>query len=87
VLVPPLLDELNAGGIADRDITILVAVGLHRPTTDAEKTEKLGAAVTARVRVTDSNGRDPAMWADLGTIPPYDVPGLTQKLVKDADLV
>ena len=86
VLVPPLLDELNAGGIADLDITIMVAVGLHRPTTDAEKTEKLGAAVV-RVRVTDSNGRDPAMWADLGTIPPYDVPGFTQKLVKDADLV
>src|SRR6266540_3295979 len=57
VLVPPLLDELNAGGIADGDITILVAVGLHRPTTDAEKMEKLGAAITARVRVADSNGR------------------------------
>ncbi|MHB8632305.1 MAG: lactate racemase domain-containing protein [Candidatus Limnocylindria bacterium] len=87
VLVPPLLDELNAGGIGDEDITIVVAVGLHRPTSDAEKTEKLGAAVTARVRVVDSNGRDAAMWADLGTIPPYGVPGFTQRIVKDADLV
>src|SRR5579859_442676 len=87
VLVPPLLDELNAGGIADADITILVAVGLHRATTEAEKAEKLGEAVVRRVRVIDSNGRDPAMWADLGSIPPYGVPGLTQKLVKEADLV
>src|SRR5438876_7871787 len=87
VLVPPLLDELNAGGIADGDITIIVAVGLHRETTAAEKTEKLGAGVTARVRVVDSNGRDPAAWADLGSIPPYGVPGFTQKIVKDADLV
>ena len=87
VLVPPLLDELNAGGIADDDITILVAVGLHRATTDAEKEQKLGAAVTRRVAVVDSNGTDPAMWADLGPIPPYDVPGFTQRLVKDADLV
>src|SRR4029077_4408920 len=87
VLVPPLLDELNAGGIADQDISILVAVGLHRPTTAAEKTEKLGASVTARVRVVDSNGRDPAMWVDLGKIPPYDVPGSTQRIVKEADLV
>jgi lactate racemase len=86
VLVPPLLDELNAGGIPDARITIIVAVGLHRDTTEAEKREKLGAVVD-RVRVVDSNGRDPAMWADLGTIPPYDVPGITQKLVKDADLV
>ena len=87
VLVPPLLEELNAGGIADTEILIMVGVGLHRPTTDAEKTEKLGEAIVRRVRVVDSNGRDPAMWADLGKIPPYDVPGFTQKLVKDADLV
>jgi nickel-dependent lactate racemase len=86
VLVPPLLDELNAGGIPDAQITVIVAIGLHRATTDAEKREKLGAVVD-RVRVVDSNGRDPAMWADLGTIPPYGVPGFTQKLIKEADLV
>jgi nickel-dependent lactate racemase len=86
VLVPPLLDELNAGGIPDARVTVIVAVGLHRATTDAEKREKLGAVVD-RVAVVDSNGRDPAMWADLGTIPPYDVPGFTQKLVKEADVV
>jgi nickel-dependent lactate racemase len=86
ILVPPLLDELNAGGIPDERITVIVAVGLHRPTTDAEKREKLGSVVD-RVHVVDSNGRDPAMWADLGPIPPYDVPGFTQKLVKEADLV
>jgi lactate racemase len=86
VLVPPLLDELNAGGIPDARITVIVAIGLHRATTDSEKQEKLGGVVD-RVQVVDSNGRDPAMWADLGTIPPYDVPGFTQKLIKDADLV
>ena len=86
-LVPPLLDELNAGGISDDHITVIVAVGLHRATTDDEKREKLGAAVVDRVRVVDSDGRDPAKWADLGSIPPYGVPGFTQKIVKDAHLV
>src|SRR5947208_12938705 len=86
VLVPPLLDELNAGGIPDAQITVIVAIGLHRATTDPEKREKLGTVVD-RVRVVDSDGRDPAKWADLGAIPPYGVPGFTQKLVKDADLV
>ena len=86
VLVPPLLDELNVGGIADERITVIVAVGLHRATTEAEKREKLGGVVD-RVRVVDSNGRDPARWADLGPIPPYGVPGSTQRIVKDADLV
>src|SRR5207253_1950985 len=82
----PLLGELNAGGIPDAQITVIVAIGLHRPTTDAEKRDKLGSVVD-RVRVVDSNGRDPAMWADLGTIPPYNVPGSTQKLIKEADRV
>jgi nickel-dependent lactate racemase len=86
VLVPPLLGELNAGGIPDERITVIVAVGLHRATTDAEKREKLGSVV-GRVRVVDSDGRDPAQWVDLGAIPPYGVPGSTQKVVKDADLV
>lgn len=85
-LVPPLLDELNAGGIADGRITVVVAVGLHRPTTEAEKREKLGSVVD-RVRVVDSEGRDPTRWADLGPIPPYDVPGLTQRIVAEAELV
>src|SRR5712691_3284417 len=85
-LVPPMLDELNAGGIADDRITVLVAVGLHRATTPEEKREKLGAVVD-RVRVVDSDGRDPAKWVDLAPIPPYGVPGSTQKIVKDADLV
>ena len=86
VLVPPLLDELNTGGIADQRITVIVAVGLHRATTDAEKREKLGRVVD-RVRVVDSDGRDPSGLVDLGPIPPYGVPGSTQRIVKDADLV
>ncbi|MEK7861103.1 MAG: nickel-dependent lactate racemase [Chloroflexota bacterium] len=86
ILVPPILDELNAGGIADEDVDVIVAIGIHRPTTGAEKREKLGGIVD-RVRVIDSDGRDPAKWADLGSIPPYDVPGFTQRIVKDADLV
>jgi len=86
VLVPPLLDELNAGGLPDERITVIVAVGLHRATTDAEKREKLGRVVD-RVRVVDSDGRDPAALVDLGPIPPYGVPGSTQRIVKDADLV
>ena len=86
VLVPPMLDDLNRGGIPDERITVVVAVGLHRPTTAAEKRQKLGALVD-RVQVVDSDGRDPSRWVDLGPIPPYGVPGSTQKIIKDADLV
>jgi nickel-dependent lactate racemase len=86
LLVPPMLDELNRGGIPDDRITVIVAVGLHRPTTAEEKRQKLGAVVD-RARVVDSDGRDPSQWVDLGPIPPYGVPGSTQKIIRDADLV
>jgi lactate racemase len=86
LLVPPMLDELNRGGIPDERITVVVAVGLHRPTTAEEKRQKLGGVVD-RVRVVDSDGRDPSQWVDLGPIPPYGVPGSTQKIIKESDLV
>lgn len=87
LLVPPLLDELNAGGIPDAQVSIIVAVGLHRATTDEEKRAKLGAVVDRVHSVFDSDGRDPEKWASLGAIPPYDVPGYVQRTVAEADLV
>ena len=59
LLVPPMLDELRAGGVRDEEVAICVAVGLHRASTDAEKREKLGHALVARHEVFDSDGRDP----------------------------
>lgn len=87
LLVPPLLDELNAGGIPDAQVSIIVAVGLHRATTDEEKRAKLGGVVDRVHNVFDSDGRDPEKWASLGEIPPYGVPGYVQRTVAEADLV
>lgn len=85
-LVPSILEELNTAGISDDRITVVIAVGLHRATTDTEKRQKLGAVVD-RVRVVDSDGRDASQVIDLGRIPPYSVPGSTQRIVKEADVV
>jgi nickel-dependent lactate racemase len=87
LLVPPMLEELRAGGLRDSDIAICVAVGIHRPSTDAEKRAKLGREVVARHEVFDSDGRDPGKWADLGTVPPYGVQALVQRRIVEADLV
>lgn len=51
VLLPPLIDRLNAGGIPDEDITIVMALGLHRPMTEAELKGSVGEAVFRRVKV------------------------------------
>jgi nickel-dependent lactate racemase len=87
LLVPPMLEELRAGGLRDDDIAICVAVGLHRATTESEKREKLGEEVVRRHEVFDSDGLDATKWSDLGEVPPYGVRGFVQKRLVDADLL
>ncbi|MDI6902906.1 MAG: nickel-dependent lactate racemase [Methanocellales archaeon] len=36
-LLPPLLEELNKGGISNEDVTIVFATGLHRKLTEEER--------------------------------------------------
>ena len=40
--LPLLLDEINAGGVPDGNITVIVALGTHRKTTEEEKKALLG---------------------------------------------
>ncbi len=52
-LVPPVLDELAAAGLADRDVLVLAGVANHRPMTRPDLEKKLGAEVLARCAVTN----------------------------------
>jgi lactate racemase len=85
-LVPPVLDELAAAGVRAEDVTILVACGLHRATTHAEKIEKLGAAVVAGYRVIDHDAQDVANLVEVGTFA-AGIPGVVNRLVLEADLL
>ena len=58
ILLPPVLEELNAGGVGDGDITIVVALGLHRPLTPDELLELVGEEVIGRVRVLNHDPTD-----------------------------
>jgi nickel-dependent lactate racemase len=62
-LLPPVLDELAAAGIPDTAITVVMALGLHRPMTEAEMEAAVGAEVFRRVRVVN---HDPADCVRLG---------------------
>jgi lactate racemase len=86
LLVPPLLDELAAGGVALQDITVVVGIGLHRPSTPEEWVEKLGPDVAGRVRIVNPRPTDPSDLVDLGTTP-EGVPALVNRAVAEADLV
>lgn len=55
LVVPVLLEELQAGGIRREDVTILVGVGSHPPATRAELEEKLGPEILQSYRVENHN--------------------------------
>lgn len=59
ILLPPMLAELEAAGVGEDQVTIVVAIGTHRPSTEAEKRAKLGDAICNRYRVVDHDPYDP----------------------------
>lgn len=58
LLIPPLLSELNAAGIRDENICIVIGLGLHRPMTADEWEEALGSEVLSRIAVVNHDPRD-----------------------------
>jgi len=86
LLVPALVSELTQAGVRDDDITLLCGVGMHRPSTPAEKAAKLGPDVAGRFRVIDNEPRNPAALADLGTTA-GGVPVSVHRAVVESDLV
>lgn len=82
LLVPPLLDELNHAGLSDEQITVLVALGIHRPLTEAELTTLVGEGVRSRVAVVN---HDPDDVVDLGKTS-HGTPVVLNRLFAEADL-
>ncbi|MDH4207333.1 MAG: nickel-dependent lactate racemase [Anaerolineae bacterium] len=86
LLVPPVLAELQAAGVAKDQVSILVGVGMHRASTPEEKESKLGAEVVANYRVYDSDPLDTSMLVDLGQTS-NGVPAVVNRLACEANLL
>lgn len=86
LLVPPILEELEEAGVAREDITVLVGVGMHRPSTDEEKRSKLGADVLKQYEVQDSDPLDSDKLVDMG-LTSNGVPAVVSKVACEADLL
>ena len=65
IYLPLLVERLNSQGIPDRDIEILIALGIHRKQTDHEHQKILGPLYN-RVRVIDHDCDNPAELVLLG---------------------
>jgi len=85
VLIPPILHQLEKAGVRDQDITLLCGIGMHRPSTVAEKVTKLGQAVVDRYRVIDHEPQNPDQLVDLGVV--NDIPLSVNKTAYHADIL
>jgi nickel-dependent lactate racemase len=69
LLLAPILETLEAAGIARDSILILIATGLHRPNDGAELVELVGPEIAAHYRVENHHGKELAEHTYLGTTP------------------
>ena len=67
LMLPPIVAVLNAAGIADRDLLIVFALGIHRPQTEDERRLILGSEMHARIRSFDHISTDDAGLVEIGT--------------------
>ena len=68
VILPPMLAELREGN-PDIDITLLVATGCHRGTTDAELESKLGTEIFRNEKIVVHDATDPDSNIIIGVLP------------------
>jgi lactate racemase len=95
LFVPMLLAELESAGIPAARVTVLVALGMHRPLTDAEIAGRLGPVAASGVRVRQAQGGEPASYRDLGVLGtaeaeggiPHPVPVFLHEAAAECDLL
>ncbi len=66
-ILPLVLDELHKAGVPDQAVTILVALGTHRPMTAIEMEERVGPGIFGKITVLNHAWDDPASLRNLGT--------------------
>ena len=67
LILPPILETLERNGIPHERVTILIATGLHRPSTVEERRRMLGPEILSKYRVVDHHARDEREQTLLGT--------------------
>ncbi|MPM27265.1 Lactate racemase [bioreactor metagenome] len=66
--LPILLEEIRAGN-PGVDITILIATGLHRATTEAEQRRMFGDTIVDREKIVINDAFRPEDFISMGTLP------------------
>ena len=73
VVLPAVLEELDAAGVDRRDVTVVFGLGSHRHQTEAEMRRLVGDAVFDSVRCVDSDVDDCVHMGDTSFGTPVDI--------------
>jgi nickel-dependent lactate racemase len=84
LILPILLDELNAAGVPDSEVTAIIGLGTHRPMTRDERLARFGEEVMGRVSV-ENLSQAPNDFVDLG-VTPRGVPIFVSRRYLESDL-
>lgn len=68
VIIPPMLEEI-AEAAPDAAVTVLIATGCHRGTTEAELRDKFGEDILRRLRIVVHDCDDRDNLVSIGTLP------------------
>lgn len=82
LLITAILAELNAAGIPDDACTILIATGMHRPSTAREREIMLGTDLLGRCRVVDHEADKLETLVTVSEDPPVSI----NRIYADAEL-
>ena len=86
IIIPVLLNELNAAGVPDENIEVIIALGTHRYMNEREIRGKYGDEVVERVPVINHDYKDLKNLVDMGKTE-SGIPISVNKKVYDADFV
>ena len=68
ITLPIILKEIRKGN-PDADITILIATGLHRPTTEEEQRNMFGDVIVDNEKIVANNAFDPEQFVKVCDLP------------------
>jgi lactate racemase len=86
IILPEVLGAINAAGVADDAVQLLIALGTHRKMTAQEIEIKYGSFVTGRIQVINHDAFDQKVLVQMGTTQ-GGIPVMLNRLVVGADLV
>jgi lactate racemase len=67
-LLPPILDVLTKAGLSRDRVAILIATGMHRPSTAEERRKIVGSAIVDTFPVVDHDSRNLADLVEIGCL-------------------